>query len=93
MKIWFVPAAAALTAEDPNDLGGYVQEGELTTDHAASSYGQLVIVGEDGTAYGSAEVVAWSGDGGAARDHELERAAAAAGYVRERNQGETADHY
>jgi len=38
-------------------LDGSKVSGRLTTDHAASSYGQPVFVGDDGTAYNWADIV------------------------------------
>lgn len=97
MKVWFIP----LSGIDPADeyahehIDHYVQPGTLTTDHAESSYGQPVIVGDDGTAYGPGDVYDghWSGDPKAPRDRALETAAAAAGFVRESNSRETEETY
>jgi hypothetical protein len=98
LAVWFIP----LSGIDPNDDAAhehydwYCIEGTLTTDHAASSYGLPVIVGDDdATAYGADEILdgAWSGVPGAPRDRAMEDAAARAGYVREPNYGETTTAY
>lgn len=97
MKVWFIP----LDGIDPDDelasehIDHYVQPGTMTTDHPASSYGQPVIVGENGAAYGPGDIYDgdWSGDMGAPRDRAMEAAAEAAGFNREPNQGETEATY
>lgn len=97
MTVWFIP----LSAIDPTDedarehIDRYSQPGTMTTDHAGSSYGQPVIVGEDGTAYGPGDCLdgGWAGAPGAPRDRDLEAAASMAGWRREPNHGETETTY
>lgn len=93
MRVWFISAADAATAPDPNDLSQYAQPGTLTTDHAASSYGQPVIVAEDGTAYGPGDVLDYAGEPKAPRDKAIEAASEAAGFTRTRNYSETDTTY
>lgn len=97
MKVSFIP----ISAIDPNDeyadehIDHYVRFGELTTDHPSSSYGIPVVVAEDGTPHGPGDTYGghWSGMVGAIRDHALEAAAAAGGWDRQPNQGETTSTY
>lgn len=97
MRVYFIP----LDGIDYDDehwgehVDHYAVEGEMTTDHPASSYGSPVIAGEDGTPYGPGDIYDgdWSGIPGAARDTALEQAANAAGFSRQPNYGETGKTY
>lgn len=98
MKVWFIPLSA-IDYDDPywhEHVDHYVEDGELTTDHPASSYGAPVIVRDsDGVAHGPGDCYGggYAGRMKEPRNHVLEAAAAAAGWERESNYGETAETY